>query len=170
MKLLRSLLVLAVALTVALPALPQGRGPSTQEERARFVSVASRFEADPLDKTLQSDREWAFRWLVEIPDITVTFCVDTLGDFYKAKPKYKYGAEVTLATLHGTGAFVIQAPDKAKDQHAVNLSGVESALRVYKAILKKEPGATHKSLDALVAKQAAGQLAEEVRKNSASCK
>ncbi len=162
--------VLVLACAVAVVAQQQARGPSTAEERARFVGIASRFEADPLDKNLQSDREWAFRWLVEVPDIAVTFCVDTLGDFYKAKPKYKYGAEVTLATLLGTGAFVIQNPEKAKDRHAVNLSGAESVLRVYKAILKKDPGATSKSLDALAAKQAAGQLAEEVRKNGANCK
>ena len=49
------------------------------------------------------------------------------------------------------------------------MAGVESALRSYSAIVKSDPDAKSKSLDALLEKQKQGKLAEFVRTASKGC-
>ena len=65
------------------------RGPSTPEERSRFVSIAHKFEANPLDPALAKDREWAILWLIQVPDLHVKMCTDLLGAAYN-KEKYRH--------------------------------------------------------------------------------
>jgi len=37
------------------------RGPSTAAERTRFVEITHKLENDPLDHSLDQDRDWAMR-------------------------------------------------------------------------------------------------------------
>ena len=56
-----------------------GRGPSTPEERSRFVAITHKLERDPLDRSLDGDRDWALRWLIEVPDVHTSLCSAVLG-------------------------------------------------------------------------------------------
>jgi hypothetical protein len=65
------------------------RGPSTPEERARFVEITHKLEASPLDKSLIPDREWALRWLIDVPDVSVKVSSDAYQAILKDDPKAK---------------------------------------------------------------------------------
>jgi len=151
-------LVLAVAWGAGTAAAQEQRGPSTPEERARFVQVAHKVEANPLDPALKEDARWALKWITDVPDIEVSLCPAPLGGLIGSHSKYEAAlfGDYALAL----GAFVIEHPDKAKDEAAVNLAGVTSALKAYQAILKQDPKAT----SAVLKKQAKGELGDFVQK------
>jgi hypothetical protein len=141
------------------------RGPSTPEERQRFVSIAHKLEQSPLDKDLQPEREWALLWLIQVPDFTVHVCTGFM------KKKYKYSSEIVVQVTFSSGAFLIEHPDKKDDRLAEYVAGVEGALNAYKAILKMKPEAKSKELDDLLEKQNQGSLLDFVRESSSkACK
>jgi hypothetical protein len=166
---------LLLSLSLAIPSLCTGaqkqeqRGPSTPEERARFVSIAHQFEANPLDPALAKDREWAIVWLIQVPDIHTKLCTNVLGTAYD-KEKYRHAPEVTAQLVLSSGAFIIENPDKSKDDQAQYLAAVEGVLKAYQAILSKEPDATSKALNDLIQKQKDGKLADLVRSSAKKCK
>ena len=151
--------LLVFALLYPGTALPQERGPSTPEERARALEITRQLEQDPLNRALHKDREWLLRWLIEIPDIQVSICASGLGQFFKSK--YKYSPEIMGQLTFGSAAFIIENPAKAKDEAATCLAGVQGALAAYKAILKSQPSAKSPALDELAAKTP-GQLQAHV--------
>ena len=143
------------------------RGPSTPEERERAVKVAHDLENAPLDKSLRPDREWAIKWLIEVPDVHVKLCTNPLGDFMKSK--YKYSSELIGQLTLSSAAFVIAHPDKAGDDIAQYTAGVEGVLKAYQSILREKQSAKSKSLDDLLLKQSQGQLADHVLEASKGC-
>lgn len=140
------------------------RGPSTAEERKRFLEITRKMAESPLDPALSADRDWALKWLIAVPDINVDVCNAPLGDFMNAQ--YKYTPQIMGQLTFSTGAFIIEHPDKAKDRSSQYVAGMEGALQAYKSILKSKPDATVKELDDLLDKQKKGTLATFVR---ASC-
>src|SRR5215472_262723 len=152
---------LAVLVASLLAVAQNQRGPSTAEERARYVAIAQKLERAPLDPELRPEREWALRWLIEVPDINVSVCTAPLGEFMKKK--YKYSPEVVTQLTFASGQFIIEHPEQAKDATAQYVAGVEGALRAYQSILKVKPEAKSRELDELFQKQTQGTLAEFVR-------
>jgi hypothetical protein len=150
--------LLVLALTVV--AQDAKRGPSTPEERKRFVAITHKMEQAPLDDSLRPETRWALVWLIEVPDVTASLCTAPLGDFMKKK--YKYSPEIVTQLTFSSGAFVIEHLDKADDKGAQYVAGVEGALKAYSAILSVKPDAHSKALDELLQKQSQGQLADYV--------
>ena len=151
-------------LTLSALAAPQNqpkRGPSTPEERTRFVALAQKLQQAPLDPELRPEVRWALRWLIEVPDLTVDLCTAPLGEFMKRK--YKYSPEIVTQLTFSSGQFIIEHPDQVKDTGAQYVAGVEGALKAYQAILKAKPDAKSKELDELLQKQSEGKLGEYVR-------
>ncbi len=140
------------------------RGPSTPEERQRFLNFAHKVESAPLDESLRPEREWATLWLIQVPDIHVNLCTAPLGDFMKKK--YKYSSEIVGQLMYSTAAFVIEHPERANDKTAQYVAGVEGVLRAYTAILAAKPDAHSKPLDDLLQKQSQDQLASTVRESA----
>jgi len=159
----RALAALAIALFVCGSALVAGeRGPSTPDERAKFVERVRGLEANPLAEGARETRQSLFQWLTEVPDIEAKVCADLLS---KARDdKYPYAGEVTLHELLAAGSFAIEHPDSAKDDVAMYMAGVEGALRAYEAILKLKPDSKWPPLDDLVALRDHGELAAYVAK------
>ncbi|HEY6250611.1 MAG TPA: hypothetical protein VI685_11675 [Candidatus Angelobacter sp.] len=143
------------------------RGPSTPEERKRFVALVEKLEKSPLDHSLRPDVFWAERWLNDIPDINVSVCPAPLGRF--VDENYKYAGQISVQFAFGMAAYLIQHPDKVADRSAQYLAGVQEALRTYKSILKSEPRAQSAALDQLVAKEAEGTLSDFVRDAGKVC-
>lgn len=141
------------------------RGPSTPEERKRFLEVTHRMEEAPLDTSLREEREWAVHWLIDIPDIQVTACPVLDG----VRPTYRYYPELNGQYSFSMAAFMIGHPDKAKDRVAVNVAGVEGALRAYRAILKSKPTATSRGMEELADKQKQGTLLKFVTEATKDC-
>lgn len=153
-----------LSLGVAAAQTADKRGPSTPEERERFVKIVHKLEQSPLDKNLYPERAWALRWLVEVPDVNVDVCTAPLGDFMKSK--YKYASEIEGQLAFSMGSFVIEHLGKPADDVSSLMAGMEGALNAYKSILKSDPDAKSKALDSLLTKQRDGKLADFVRDSS----
>jgi len=105
---------------------PQQRGPSTAEERARAVKVAHELEEDPLAKDAKDNRDWVYKWIVDIPDITVSVCYDYFGKL--PKPPRGHSLEIVSQMAISSAAFMIEHPDKAEDVPGDPQGGARRAL------------------------------------------
>jgi len=162
---LNSTLLLAVILLLASHTLAQNkRGPSTPEERQTAVKAARLLESDPLNKDAKKIREWFTMWLIEVPDIHVELCGAYLGPVFGSKKNYDI--EVFGQTMFSSAAFIIENPEQANDRVAVNLAGLEGALKAYEAILQAKPKARWSFLDELIAKRDKGELKAYVQEIS----
>ncbi|HEX5433993.1 MAG TPA: hypothetical protein VFY05_07130 [Candidatus Angelobacter sp.] len=137
------------------------RGPSTPQERARFVAIAHKMEENPLDPSLRQDRDWATHWIIDIPDINVNPCANLLGNFMESP--YRYKAEINGQVAFSMAAFKIEHPDKAGDVVATNTAALEGALKAYRSILRIEPTAQSPFLEGLAQEESEGKLTDYVR-------
>ena len=161
-----STIFLALALLLfSQAAFAQKRGPSTAKERARVVELVHKLQADPVDPQLRSERDWALRWLLEVPDITVTMCADLLKPVLGSK--YKYELDLIAFNTLASAAFVIKNP--GANLFAVNKSALESTLAAYQAILKANREANLKGLDVLVQMMINGELDKFVQRATDDC-
>jgi len=143
--------------------------PSTKEERQRFLALTRKLEQSPLDKSLYAEKTWAKKWLEDIPDINVNICAPILFGMDFVTEQNKYTPQLSYQATFGSAAYIIEHPEKAGDTDAQFVAGVESALKSYSAIVKSDPDAKSKSLDALLEKQKQGKLADFVRSASKGC-
>jgi hypothetical protein len=149
------------------PGRAQTRGPSTAEERARAVKVAHELEDNPLAKDAKERREWMIQWIVDIPDITVDVCFDYFGAL--PDPPRGHSAEITKQMVLSSAAFIVEHPDKAKDEQAVALAGVLGALKAYQAVLKQDSASHWAHLDKLVQMREQGKLDDYVAETRKKC-
>jgi hypothetical protein len=162
------LLLITIALCFASSAYAQKRGASTPEERRRAVEMVTFLEKNPLLKEAKDYRAALLYFLAEVPDISVKLCSNVLGESKRIKGDYE--SELIGQLAFSQAKFIIENPDKAKDDSAVYLSGVEGVLRTWEAIKAKKPKAKFPLMEELLQKQQAGSLAEYVKTNMAGCK
>jgi hypothetical protein len=144
------------------------RGPSTAEERQRFVGLTHKLEQNPLDKSLYPEKKWALKWIEDIPDINVTPCPTVFGmDFIVSR--YRYGDNLMYQVLFGNVVYLIEHPDKKNDSVAQFTAGVESALKAYRGILRADP-VVSPTMEELLQKQSQGKLADFVRQSTKDCR
>ena len=146
---------------------PQKRGPSTPEERARAVKVAHELEADPLAKDAKDNREWVIQWIVDIPDITVNVCFDYFGKM--PNPPRGHSREIVRQMIISSAAFMIEHPDKVKDEQAIATAGLLGSLKAYQVILKGEPDARWPYVDSIVQMRDQGKLDDFVSDTRRKC-
>jgi hypothetical protein len=145
----------------------QQRGPSTAEERSRAVKVARELEIDPLGKDAKDDREWVMQWIVDIPDITVNVCFDYFGKM--PDPPRGHSKEIVRQMIISSAAFMIEHPDKTKDEQAIVTAGLLGSLKAYQAILKGEPDARWPYMDKIVQMRDQGKLDDFVSDTRRKC-
>lgn len=162
-----SLLVVAVVLVCCVSGANAQR-PSTPEQRKQAVGMATFLETNPLAKEAKDYRSALLFFLTQAPDITVTICPNVLGESKRLKGDYD--SELLGQLVFSQGKFVIEHPDKAQDEAAVQLAGVEGVLRTWQAIKAAKPKAKYPLMDELLAKQQAGTLAEHVNAGLGGCK
>jgi hypothetical protein len=126
----------------------QDRGPSTPEERARAVKIAHELETDPLAKDAEEQRAWVIHWIVAIPDITVNVCFEYFGKL--PDPPRGHSVEITRQMIISSAAYMIEHPDKVKDEQAIALAGLLGSIKTYQAILKQDPDSRWTQLDKLI--------------------
>lgn len=146
----------------------QAQKPSTPEQRKQVVEMATFLETNPLAKEAKDKRAALLLFLIQAPDITVTICSNVLGDSKKLKGDYE--SDLVSQLPFSQAKFVIENPDKANDEAAVQLAGVEGVLRMWQAIKTAKPKAKFPLMDELLQKQQAGTLAEHVRAGWQGCK
>lgn len=150
-----------VFLLTATVCMAQKRGPSTPEERAQAVRLTRALEADPLNKDAKDARNWLLMWLADVPDISVTICTDYFKPLLEKNKNYS--SEIVFQHMVSSAAFIIEHPEQAKDDVAVNKAGLEGSLKAYEAILKAKPKAKWPFLDELIERREKGTLEEYVR-------
>jgi hypothetical protein len=163
-----ALCVLILLTPVAAKTQTQPRKASTPEDRAKAVEIARSLEADPLGKEAKEHRNWIVHWLIDVPDISVTVCANLLGPLIDSKKNYS--PEIFTQMVPSAAAFIIENPDKAKDDAAIYTAAVEGSLRAYESILKVKPKAKWPFLDDLIQKRNKGSLPEHVRQAAMGCK
>jgi len=164
----KSLILALVFLCCVSAAYAQKRGPSTPEERQKAVAMATFLETNPLAKEAKDIRGALLFFLAEVPDISVTLCTNVLGESKKFKGDYE--SELVGQLAFSQAKFVIENPEKAKDNAAVYQAGVEGVLRTWQAIKTAKPKAKFPLMDELLEKQQAGSLAEYVQTSMKGCK
>ena len=145
----------------------QDRGPSTPEERAKAVKIAHDLENDPLATDAKEQRTWVIQWIIEIPDITVNVCFDYFGKL--PDPPRGHSTEIARQMVISSAAFMIEHPDKAKDDQAVALSGLLGAIKAYQSIVKQESASRWGQMDKLVLMREQGKLDEYVSDTRRKC-
>ena len=166
---MKSLLIISLTLLCcAFSASAQERGPSTPEERARAVEMATYLETTPLAKDAKDYRSKLFLFLAAVPDITIKLCSNVLGESKRLKGDYD--PELVGQLMFSQAKFIIEHPDKTQDDAAVYLAGVEGVLRTWQAIKTAKPKAKFALMDELLQKQQAGTLAQHVNSAMSGCK
>jgi hypothetical protein len=158
---------LLLAFVAVRPAQARQRGPSTPEERARAVKIAHELEEEPLGKDAKENREWVFQWIVDIPDITVNACFEYFGKL--PSPAHGHTKEIVNQMIISSAAFMIEHPDKSKDEQAVATAGLLGSLKAYQAILRQEPDARWPFVDKLVEMRDQGKLDDYITGTRRKC-
>ena len=143
------------------------RGPSTSEERTRAVKVAHELEDEPLAKDAKDNRQWVIQWIVEIPDITVNVCFEYFGKV--PTPARGHSKEIVNQMIISSAAYMIEHPDKAKDEQAVATAGLLGSLRAYQSILKSDPDSRWPYVDKIVQMRDQGKLDDFVSDTRRKC-
>jgi hypothetical protein len=146
----------------------QDRGPSTPEERARAVKVAHQLETDPLAEGAREQRAWVVKWIIEIPDITVNVCFEYFGKV--PDPPRGHSVEIAGQMIVSSAAFMIEHPDKVKDQQAVAKAGLLGSLKIYESVLKQDSTARWPYLDNLIQMLDQGKLDDYVSDTLTKCR
>ena len=162
-----SIVILFVGSFLPIAGDAQTRGASTAAERARAVKVARELEQDPLAKDAKDNRDWVIQWIVEIPDITVNVCSDYFGAL--PDPPKGHSEEIYKQMAISSTAFMIEHPDKVKDEQAVAYAGLIGALKAYQSILKQEPNSRWPYLDKVVRMRDQGKLDDYVGETRRKC-
>jgi len=159
----------AISVVLALCCLPMlvlqraaAQDTSTPEERNQWAETTHKLESSPLDETVNKQGELALKRVSDVHDIHVPLCPGLLSEFNGMK--YMYSHVITRQYMLASAAFLIENPSKASDTGAMNLSAVESVLKMYQAIIQNKPDAKVKTLDDLVKKQDQGKLKDSIPK------
>jgi hypothetical protein len=123
------------------------RNRCSYHDGAVTVRIAKDLRADPLATGIQSDREWLMKWLIEVPDNSVKLCGGLMGDLGDSKESQNPGVLLVVMLASQAAAFVIENPQKAKDNRAIYLAGIDGALDAYQAIRSKDSSYQVKRLD-----------------------
>ena len=134
---------------------------------ATLIKATKFLEEKPLDKEAKKIRSWALTWVIATDKVSVTVCSLLVSGIDK---KYKYSGEILGQYTLGMAAFKLANPEKAKDEDATQMAGIESALISYEAMVKEQPKAKNAFLDDLVAKRGDGSLAKHIADNNCKSK
>lgn len=164
----RIVLGLSLVLLLSVSLLAADRGPSTPEERARFLKVTNQVIEDPLNDSNKPEMRWAFEWLTEVPDISVAICTGPIEALFKDKAKNDPG--LVLIHTFAMARFVMEHPEQKSDDAAIQLAGMEAILKAYENAQKRDAKFKMKSMESYVKMQAAGTLADSVKKAARECR
>ena len=152
---MQPLRIALVPLFVVMTAATACAAPASETDAARAARYTVALEKDPLGNKAPDQRQWLLLWVTETPDFNVTAC-DVLGEGQKVGAPYS--AELLAQQIFGNVAYQIANPRGGRDEITLQMAGVESTLRAYKAILARDPTARVPYLDSLLEKQRSGEL------------
>jgi hypothetical protein len=145
------------------------RGPSTQEERQKYLKIVKALEAAPLGSGVDSkDIAWALQWIDEVPDVQVATCGGpvTLGLLRSQK---KIAHELIARSTLAMGAYNVAHPEFGPESAQQQQAGLESIAKAYEADIKQHPNDHIRAMDDLLEKKKAGQIGELAAREVANC-
>jgi hypothetical protein len=164
-----SLFFIAVVFLCSVHSVLAQEKPTTPEQKKQAVEMITFLETSPLAKEAKDYRIKLFTFIAAAPDITVTLCPGVIGD--EKRRKGDYDSElVTFQLMFSQAKFIIENPDKAQDNEAVFLAGVEGVLKTWEAIKTAKPKAKYPLMDELLQMRHAGTFAEYVKGRASGCK
>ena len=128
-----------------------------QSQKDLVIRTAHALETAPLDKETARMQFEAIRWVIETDEVSITVCGNAFGPFLDKKNKAS--TEATAAYTIGMAAFKLEHPEKASDENAAQLAGIETALKLYEAYVKEKPKAKFDPVEGLITKRNSGELA-----------
>ena len=105
-------------------------------------------------------RDKALSWLSETDEVSAKTCSGVFGMF--ASNKNIHAVDMTASYTIGIAAFKLEHPDKASDENASQLAGLELALKTYEALVKVRPKTKYESAEVLLLARRDGVLASLV--------
>jgi hypothetical protein len=142
-------------------------GPTSPEMRAEMIRLIDQLEKYPNEQSAGGARTKVMDWLTEAPDVTVNVCGDLLGGLDKYNENQ--AGDLLMALMFSEAKFILQNPERAADDHAVHLAGVEGVLRTYAAMKGDDPNLKIKPMENLARLQAEQKLPEHVTKAMEKC-
>lgn len=133
-------------------------------DKETLIKVVRFLEEKPFDKDAKKYREWGFLYVVETKDVSVTLCTNAVKAALEKKNKNS-GELLTHLSL-AMAAFKLENPDKANDETAAQIAGIESMLKSYEAMVKEKPKTKFGGMDELIEKRNNKTLAAHIEANS----
>ena len=160
---MRKLMPLLLGLILLLTSVGVSAQKDDKNVTDTLIKAVRFLEQKPFDKGAKDVRGWAIKWVIATDKVSVTVCSLLISGIDK---KCKYNGEVFGQYTIGMAAFKLANPDKAKDEQAAQLAGIDSALTSYESMVKEQPKARNAFMDDLLAKRATGALAQYVAENN----
>lgn len=160
--------MLAFLALAAIAARGQSSQVTSPGQRAKFMEMVQSLEENPLGPTAKEQRSEAMIWLIQAPDISVKVCGSLVQPLLETKKNH--AAEIFGQMTLASGVFVIQHPDKARNDAAMYTAGLEGTLRLYESILRTKPKERWPFLDEWIEKRTQGTLPAEVAHKASRCK
>jgi hypothetical protein len=114
-------------------------------------------QKSPLDPALLPEYQELLIVTIQAPDFTVEIN-SASAPWMDDKPDYKYGAELLALDMMAMTSYVLQNPETGKNGFVHGRAGLTATLRGYEAILKQEPSAQSRSMEAALAAEKEGKL------------
>ncbi len=125
-------------------------------DKETLIKASQILEGQPFHEKAKDFRTWAMRYVIETDDVSIIVCSQIFSTILDKKNK---SADELLAQYSiAMAAFKLANPDKAKDENAAQLEGMESMLRAYGNMVKEKAKTKFHALDDLVAKRDKGEL------------
>ena len=135
-----------------------------QTEKENAIAAARALETAPLSSDTSKIAQRALKWTVETEEISLIACGNTFTLF--SDPKNKDASSLmTMGYMIGMAAYKIQNP--TKNENAVQLAGLETALKAYEAAVREKPKTKSEKAEALLTQRSRGELAATV--NAGDC-
>lgn len=153
---------LAVGACFLAPALA-ARGPTTPDEEARIVLLATAADKDPVAVMTSPDGRWFQKWADEAPDYSFGPDQGVAWIITSGAAKGDFKRIVRFHHNLSTAAFQVQhhIGDPRKnpaDMTAKTLAGVEGLLRAYESLVATQPDVRTVQMDAALAARTSGTL------------
>ncbi|MEO8042781.1 MAG: hypothetical protein ABI646_09245 [Acidobacteriota bacterium] len=135
-----------------------------QTEKENVIAAARALETAPLSSETSKIADRALKWTIQTEEVSLIACGNTFALFSDKKNK-DASSLMTMAYMIGMAAYRIQNP--TKDENAVQLAGLETALTAYEAAVKEKPKTKSERADMLLPQRSKGELAAAV--NAGDC-
>ena len=109
---------------------------------------------------------WLTEWIVQVPDVTVTYCCKDLDSLDQVNDTYSN--QLRMQAIYSQAAYILRHPN-AKSDAEKQAAGLAGTLRAYRAIQRFDPAAQYPLLDNLSSLQKQGKLLQYVEQQT-KCK